>query len=177
MEFEQAKVLGGVGGILCLLSMVSGVIGIVGIILLMIAFKSMADYYGRESIFKNALLALILEIVAVGVLLAFVGVTSLALLRAPPRGFHPRAFHVSLPLISIIAGAALIFVFSVVSAVFFRRALDELGEVSGEGLFKTAGLLYLVGAVLTIVFVGMIVIWIAFLLIGIAFFTMKPRAT
>lgn len=73
MEFEQAKVLGGVGGILCLLSMVSGVIGIVGIILLMIAFKSMADYYGRESIFKNALLALILEIVAVGVLLAFVG--------------------------------------------------------------------------------------------------------
>jgi len=65
MEFEQAKVLGGVGGILCLLSMVSGVIGIVGIILLMIAFKSMADYYGRESIFKNALLALILEIVAV----------------------------------------------------------------------------------------------------------------
>lgn len=80
-------------------------------------------------------------------------------------------------MISIIAGAALIFVFSVVSAVFFRRALDELGEVSGEGLFKTAGLLYLVGAVLTIVFVGMIVIWIAFLLIGIAFFTMKPRAT
>ena len=71
----------------------------------------------------------------------------------------------------------MLLVFSVASAVFFRRVLDELGEVSGEGLFKTAGLLYLTGAVLTMVLVEAIVTWMAFLIIGIAFFTMKPRAT
>jgi uncharacterized membrane protein len=44
-------------------------------------------------------------------------------------------------------------VFAVVSAVFFRRSLNLTGDHLNVKMFRTAGLLVLIGAVLTIVIV------------------------
>jgi len=41
-------------------------------------------------------------------------------------------------------------------------------------MFSTAGLLLLIGAVLTIIVIGVIVVWIAMILLAVAFFSIKP---
>jgi uncharacterized membrane protein len=75
----------------------------------------------------------------------------------------------------IIALAAL-FVFMIISAIFFRKSLSLLSMKSGERIFETAGLLWLIGAVLTIILVGLILIWVAWILIAVGFFSIKTTA-
>jgi len=50
------------------------------------------------------------------------------------------------------------FALSLASSIFVKGALDELGEASGEDLFRAAGLIYVVGAALTIVLIGPVLI-------------------
>jgi uncharacterized membrane protein len=67
-------------------------------------------------------------------------------------------------------------VFSIIAAFFIRRSLGTLSAKSGVGLFSTAGLLLLIGAVLIIAFgLGLILIWISALLLAIAFFRIRPE--
>ena len=62
------------------------------------------------------------------------------------------------------------FVFYILEAIYIRRAFDSLANKSGVGLFKTGGMLLLIGAILTIVIVGLFLIFIAWILILVAFF-------
>ena len=63
----------------------------------------------------------------------------------------------------------------VVSAVFYMKAFNKLGEKSGVDNFKTTGLLYLLGVVLAIVGVGVLLMWIAWILALIGFRAIKPK--
>jgi uncharacterized membrane protein len=64
-------------------------------------------------------------------------------------------------------------VFAVVSAVFFRRALNLTGDHLNVKMFRTAGLLVLIGAVLTIVIVGAVISLVANILLAVAFFQIR----
>jgi uncharacterized membrane protein len=65
-------------------------------------------------------------------------------------------------------------VFFVVMALLVRKSLKLMAEKTGVKLFGTTGLILLVGAILTIVAVGLLLVWIALLLLAIAFFSIKP---
>jgi len=79
-------------------------------------------------------------------------------------------------LAGIFAVFIVLWVFSIISAFFVRRSLRTLSIKSGVGLFSTAGLLLLIGAVLIILFgIGLILIWISALLLAIAFFKIRPQ--
>jgi uncharacterized membrane protein len=78
---------------------------------------------------------------------------------------------------SIIVAFVIAFVFVIVSAIFYRKSFDLLATKSGVNMFGTAGLLLLIGAVLTIILVGFIVMWIAFILLAVGFFSIKPPTT
>ena len=69
------------------------------------------------------------------------------------------------------------FIFYLLMAINFRKALNALADRSGEHLFRTAGTLLYFGAILTIIFVGYLVIWIAWLIATIAFFQLKPSSS
>jgi uncharacterized membrane protein len=69
----------------------------------------------------------------------------------------------------------ILFVCFVVAAVLLRRSLKTLAARSRTHLFATADLLMLIGAVLTIVLVGLILLWVGFLLLAIAFFEIKTQ--
>ena len=64
-------------------------------------------------------------------------------------------------------------VFAVVSAVFFRRALNLTGDHLNVKMFRTAGLLVLIGAVLTIILVGAVISLVANILLAVAFFQIR----
>jgi uncharacterized membrane protein len=66
-------------------------------------------------------------------------------------------------------------VFVIIAVIFFRRSLNSLSAKTGVGLFGTAGILVLIGAVLTIVLIGLLLIWIAWILVAVAFFQIKTH--
>ena len=169
----------------------SGIISLIGIILVLIALKGLADYYAEAGIFNNALYAVITAIVggiatAAVALIALVGFfselgvnigniadwsTDFTSMDWTSLGFDVIGNFVA----SVLLALVVLFVFVVITAIFLRKSLGLLSNKTGVGLFGTTGLLILVGAVLTIIAIGLILIWIAVLILAIAFFQMKPQ--
>jgi uncharacterized membrane protein len=202
MTIETNKTLGGVGAILMFIGIIPyinyfGIIELIGVILVLVALYNLAGYYSERGIFNNALYGLIAGIVggviAVGTLILTV-LTSLTdfLYTVYPdwngdwsalSGLTPDTSNLSLDAIvpfltGLFVALLILWVFAIISFYFVRRSLISLSAKSGVGLFSTAGLLMLIGAVLIIAFgIGLILIWISALLLAIAFFTIKPQET
>lgn len=164
-----------------------GILGLIGFILLLIGLKGFADHYNEAGIFNNALYGFITAIV--GIVVAVGAFVATALAAIADLGISDwtntaewtAAFTEDLGAILGLIGAAIIavvvlFVFAILTAFLYRRSLGLLRSQSGIGLFGIAGLLLLIGAVLTIVVIGFLLIWIASLLVAIAFFQMKTTA-
>jgi len=202
MSIENSKILGGVGALLMFIGVLPylnyfGAIELVGLILVMIALYNLGSYYRESSIFNNALYGVIIGIVGVGVSIAAVFATVLTSLTnflyavfpdwngdwTALSGLTPNPSNISLEnVVPFIAGIFIVFiilwVFSILAAFFVRRSLGTLAIKSDVGLFSTAGLLMLIGAVMIIVFgIGLILIWVSILLIAIAFFRLRPQET
>jgi uncharacterized membrane protein len=78
-------------------------------------------------------------------------------------------------IVAAVVALLILWIFGIVTAFFVRRSLNQVSSKTSVGLFSTAGLLLLVGAILTIIIIGLLLIWIAALILTIAFFTMKPQ--
>jgi uncharacterized membrane protein len=201
MTLETSKTLGGVGALLMFIGVIPfvsyyGIIELIGVILVFIALYNLAGYYSERGIFNNALYGLISGIVGgviSGVVLVYAVLTNLTdfLYKLFPTwdgnwaslsGLTPDTSNISptdiLPFVGgILAALAILWIFAIISSFFVRRSMVSLSAKSSVGLFSTAGLLLLIGAVLIIAIgIGLILIWVSALLLAIAFFTMKPQA-
>jgi uncharacterized membrane protein len=179
MVLESDKTIGGIGAILIALGMIVPFLGLVGIIMVLIAMKGLADYYADDSLFRDALYAIIFGIIGIIVLGIFVvlfffttsvtSVTTTSLLPVgDPLGLSAIGF--------IILILVLVFVFFLLEAIFFKRAFDKLANQSGEGMFRTAGLLLLIGAILTIIVIGLVLIFLAWILAAVGYFSIRAKA-
>jgi len=153
----DAKILGGIGAILLLIPGIN----IVGYILILIAVKYVSDELGDKSIFDNMLYAVIAGIigVAAAAFIIFTGVV-----------FGVFTFAMS-AIAGVIVGLAVAWIALVVSSIFIRRSYDTMATKLNVGMFRTAGMLYFVGAILTIVLVGFVILLIAAILQIVAFFS------
>jgi len=196
MNVETSKNLGGVGAVLLVVGALAGfangfagALDLVGLILVMIAMKGFADHYRESGIFNNALYGVITAIFGVVTVAA---VAVVAILNVIAAGFdvtNPNSWtqqftdfnsfwnKFSSVIIGVIVALIVLFVFFVIAFIFFRKSLDTLATKSGVGMFRTAGLLMLIGAVLTILLVGLILIWIGFILLAVAFFSIRTEST
>lgn len=149
-DTRSAGTLGFVGSILMLIPYVS----IVGDILVLIALYRLSRAYGNNAIWSNALYALVTAIVS-GIILAFVlaGTAYLSLIYMGPGALSRLgmaiAFFVAFYIIILISG------------FFLRNAYNELGRSSGVGDFESAARWYWLGAILTIIIVGLILYIVA----------------
>jgi len=170
MEFEASRILSAVGAVLLAAgSFISG-LGIVGVILLLVGLKGLADAYRDESIFKNAIYALIFEVAANGAFLfIFFGAVFNALRRWVLGG---GGFLALLSGFGLALAAATILL--TVGAYFYRKSFIALSARSREHLFEVSGLLLLIGAILTIILIGRFVTLAAWMVAAVAFFTIKP---
>ncbi len=164
--------------ILFLVPSVGWVLSIVGAILVLIAIKYVADAISDPSIFNNMLIAVLVGLigVVVGVFVIFAAVlraVGLNFLRpslsGSPPNFAPGDF-VGL-IVGVVAGLVVVWILLLVSAYFVRKSYSQMSTKLGVGMFATAGLLYLIGAALTIILVGFIVIFVAQILNIVAFFS------
>jgi uncharacterized membrane protein len=150
------------------------IVGLIGMILLLIGMKGLADYYKEPNIYRNALMGVIFGIIGIiaATLLLFVTIIGgiFGGITAGP-GAAVLGGLVIFGLVLVVA-----FIFLVLAAMYFRRALSSLALKSGEHMFETAGLILFIGAVLTIILVGFLLMWVACLLMAIAFFSMKTSS-
>jgi uncharacterized membrane protein len=202
MSIETSKTLGGIGAILMFIGVIPvaniyGVIELVGLILVMVALYNMGNYYTEKGIFNNALYGLIAAIVGGVAAAGAIFITVLTSLETflyeifpnwngdwtALSGLTPDPSNIDLGAIGSLLGGLLatlliLWVFAIIATFFVRRSLISLSAKSSVGLFSTAGLLMLIGAVLIIALgVGLLLIWISTLILAIAFFTMKPKET
>ena len=198
MTFESSKNLSAVGALLIVIGSLSGVVpyvgflSLLGLILLLIGLKGLANFYNEQGIFNNVLYSIITcivgAVVAVGavVISAVSALTDLGIditnvndwdtlgtdLGAIFTDFSD--FGAMWNLISaLVVGVIILFVTIIISMYFYRKSMDQLSTKSGIGLFGTAGLLMLIGAVIPVI--GLLLIWIGDILATVAFFQMKKE--
>jgi len=152
-----------------------GIIGLVGIILFLVAMHSLSQYYNEPDIFKNALYGFLVTLIG-GVALTVVAFalifTAIASSIVNSTSGFSRAWFFMFFFGVFVAA----FVIEIVSAVLYMRAFNKLGGKSGVQRFNTAGTLYLIGTVLTIMLVGSLILWIAWIFASMGFNSLKPKA-
>ena len=159
--------MAGIGSILLVFSIIpfgGWVIGIIGVILLLMGIRGLANYYQDNEIYQNSLTGVVYYIVAL--ISAAVAIAALAIGAASVIGL-------GIGFIVFILGLIGAFIFYVLAATRLRTALSALGQKSGEHMFETAGLLLFIGAILTIVLIGLLLILIAWIFATLAFFSIK----
>jgi uncharacterized membrane protein len=179
---SQAKTLGGIGGILALLFWLPAHVGIVflivGLVLMLFAVKNIADTVGDQAIFSNmtysVVLAIIGPIIATVVLLAAAASLFSAFSSFTPGTMTiPSGFWAALGFV-ILAGVIL-WVCILISTVFVKRSYDSIALKLRVDLFRTTGLLFLIGAATLIVLVGFVILFIAAILQIVAFFSIPEQ--
>ncbi len=155
------------------------VVAIIGFILILIAVKYVSDVLTDRTIFNNMIIAVILAIVGfvaffvavVGAIYSFVGLGGFSSFMP---GTVPSAGFIAL-ITSVIIGWVIAWVFFLVGSIFLKRSYDSVAMKLNVGMFHTTGLLYLIGAALTIIFVGLIIVFIAEILQIVAFFSIPEQ--
>jgi uncharacterized membrane protein len=116
---------------------------------------------------KNSVTGVIYYVIAVIAVAVAIGALVFGFATILLLGFGILAF---------IGGLVVAFIFYILAAQRLKKTFDTLAEKSGEQSFRTAGTLLWWGAILTIVFVGLILIFIAWIFATMAFFSMKLQS-
>jgi uncharacterized membrane protein len=180
-SLNQAKTLGGVGSILVLLGAIPNVgfiLAIVGFILILVAVKNVSETVNEPAIFNDMIIAVLLAIVGlvvfgVIVVAAIFSFFNFSQFGTVTPGMVPPGVLGAIGL--LIVGLVVVWVFYLVSAIFIRKSYDRIGLRLNVNMFQTTGLLYLIGAALTIVLVGLLIILIAEILQIVAFFSIPDQ--
>ncbi len=196
MTLETSKNLGGIGAILMLIGVIPvlsflWVVAFAGLVLVMIALKGFADYYHESGIFNNALYGVVAAIVGGVVavvliltsLVGFLGAIGISVqswtswtTTVPNINYQNIDLNAIMPYVLVILASLLVlFIGVVIMAIFVRKSLGLMSSKTGKGLFGTTGLIMLIGAVLTIIGIGVLLIWIALIPLAAAFFSIQPQ--
>jgi uncharacterized membrane protein len=180
VNFEYAKTLAGEGSVLLLLSLVpyvGWVLGIVGVVLLLKGMKELSYYYQDEKIYRESLTGVKFYIIAI--IAAAVAITSMVIGAASATALFTGDFvftaGFAVGLIAFLAGLVTAFVFYVLASTHLKTTFNTLAEKTGETSFNTAGTLFWIGSLLTIIGVGLVLIFIAWIFVIVGFFSMKSK--
>jgi len=201
MILDSSKNLGGIGAILIIIGALAFFVQplftlgfcFLGAILMLFALRGLADYYKEKGIFNNGLYGFIALIG--GSIVTYAGFFYLVFYTSDVTNLVSKLYpgfngdwstlpnltaNTNLnpaeivPFISpILAVLVVAWIFIIITTFFTWRSIKNLSSKSQVGLFSTAGLLLLVGAIIPLL--GLVLMWIALLLAAIAFFQIKPQ--
>jgi uncharacterized membrane protein len=183
MSLESNRTLGGVGALLIAIGSFFPFLSLVGIILVLVAMRGLADYYKDESMYTDALYGFIFGLIgAIAAIALFVAyffslITTSTIAPGPSPVAVPGMIGPIGAIGVLILILVVVFIFFLIQAVFYRRAFELLSDKSGEKMFRTAGLLLLIGAILTIVLIGFVLLFVGWIIAAVGFFSMKIPTT
>ena len=153
------------------------VFSVIGQILFFLAMYRLSHYYAEPTIFNKALYGFLVTIVG-GIMSAIIEVTYLSTITgrltsaATTASITPifSQFFLGFAAIMVVS-----LIFGIISSILYRQAFNKLGEKSGVENFKTVGLLYVIGVILTVFLVGAILIWVAWIIAAEAYRKLTPK--
>ncbi|MGC9014068.1 MAG: DUF996 domain-containing protein [Thermoproteota archaeon] len=183
-DLKDARVYGGIGAILSTFGIFIPYAGllflIVGLVLEILAVDKVSRLLNDKEIFKNYLISTIVEIVGVAsatifgiILLVFLVVEAIP--AAPTHNMPRYGFWTFIGALFIVL--LILCITSIISAIFLKKSFDPIGSKLNVPLFSTTALLYLIGAVLTIIIVGLLVMFVASILKVVAYFSIPETVT
>lgn len=135
------------------------------------ATKEISESVQDRTIFDDALLGAITAVIGAVV---FAGLVFSGSFFGGP--FGPFALGAAI-FIPFLVALGVFWVFTIISAIFLKRSYEKISQRLSVSTFATAGLLYLIGAALTIVFVGFLILLIALIFQVVAYFSIGDRPT
>src|SRR5919108_1240707 len=168
-SLSNAKVLGGVGGILSIFPFAS----VAGWILIAIAMKELGDHTQDSKIRDDGLMGAITALTSSIILAVAIATGALSAIVAVSLGITTN-----LTTDAFLADFAIYVafcVFAIISGIFLKRAYDATARQLKTGPFATAGLLYLIGGITSIILVGFLIFFIAFIFMIVAYFSIQDR--
>jgi uncharacterized membrane protein len=180
----QAKILGGIGALLTLLFIIPNigfVLSIVGLVLVFLAVKYIADETKDHSIFQNYLMNFIFYIIAIGAIIGIMilsfGVSGgMSWITAIQPGditdFNSFWASFSTMFIGCILAFLIAWIMLLIGALYLKKSYDRIAEHTKVDLFKTTGLVNLIGAATLIIFIGAFIIVIAKILEIVSYFSL-----
>jgi uncharacterized membrane protein len=192
-KLSNAKVMGGIGALLALvfpfIPYVGPVLSIAGTVLILIAVKYIADLTKDNTIFNNYLMSFIISIIAlvagiVVMAMTFIGAGGFSffenLQSANITNFTSFLEYFQAYFIGCITALIIGWIIMIIAMIYLRRSYNSIAEYTKVDLFRTTGLIYFIGAITLVVFVGIIILFIANILEIVSFFTLPdqlPSAT
>jgi len=170
-----SKLLGGIGATLCVLSIIphlGTIAGIAGIITVLISLNMFSKIFNDPQIFKNALISVIISIIAVVLIFFTIGLGFFSMIIK--SGSYPYINYLNIGK-KLLFFLILTYILFVISGYYIKNAFYLLAYYTKISLFKTAGLLYFISSFLLILVIGGVGIIIAWILIAVAFFTMPSE--
>ncbi|WP_298279412.1 DUF996 domain-containing protein [Ferroplasma sp.] len=178
-ELESAKTYGIIGIILQFIGVAADVflhglgfiISIVGLILLLLAIKSISDYYGNSKPFRYILYSIISSIVFGVISALFIILFLVPVILGISASSNPgSAAPALLSNIGLIFTVILLVILAVLIPIIFEYlAYNEISELTGIGDFHTAALLLLIGIILTVIVVGVLLLIVGIIMLIIGF--------
>jgi len=170
-DLGSAKTLGGVGAILMLVGVFVPFLSIVGLILVFLGVKNISEAVNNPKIKSDFVMSVVLGIIAVILVfaapfIAFGGFGIASMNYTDPIGALGSALALCL-ILWIIA-----VVFYILSAVYLKKSFDGCAIGTRVDMFKTAGIVYLIGAILMIILIGAFIMLISYILMIVAFFSL-----
>ena len=186
-KLGQAKVLGGIGALLSLLVFVPTIgfiIGLVGLVLVFVAVKYIAEETKDHAIFHNYLMNFIFDIIAIGavigiMIMTFGVVGGMSWVNTIQQqnitdfsSFWANfgAFFIGCVLALVVAWIMLL-----IGALYLRKSYNSIADHTKVDLFKTTGLVNLIGAATLIIVIGAFIIIIARILEIVSFFSLPEN--
>ncbi|MBO3802008.1 MAG: DUF996 domain-containing protein [Thermoproteota archaeon] len=183
-DLRDAKTYGEIGSILSVFGIFIPYAGllllIAGLVLEILAVDKISHLLNTKEIFKNYLISIVVEVVGIVSTLIF-GVASLVLIFAsalPVSSMNSiLRFRFGSLLVFLFAILLVLWVTFVISAMFLKKSFDLMASKLNVPLFSTSALLYLIGAVLTILVVGFFIVFIASILKIVAYSNIPETLT
>jgi uncharacterized membrane protein len=175
-HLAKARREGAVGSILLILSNIpylGAILGAIGFILILMAGKHISENLGNRSIFKHMCVAAILGILGAITGAGWLYPSLIAYMLTSTCLGGDASLNIILPV--LLPALIITWILTTASAVFLRKSLNAVASGLGLRKFKTAALLYFIGAILILfTTLSFFVAFIAKIALAIAF-TLMPR--
>ena len=186
-KIGQAKILGGIGALLSLLTVVPSIgfiIGLVGLILVFIAVKYIAEETKDHTIFQNYLMNFIFDIIAIGAVIGIMimafgisgGMSWVNAMQGKDFTDFSTFWDTFGPMVVGCALALLVaWIMLLIGALYLRKSYNSIADHTKVDLFKTTGLVNLIGAATIIIVIGIFIILIARILEIVSYFSLPEN--
>ncbi len=175
---RQTKQMGGWGLVVALAGSVLGIVipifwivFLTGWVIAILAYMRASDEYSEPAIKNNVITALILMIVYWVVMFLSGGAMIAGVMTAMVGEGHMGMTMGGIGLLGLIVA----WILGVVASWFWYKANRMMTQKSGVNLFKIGGLLFFIGEILTVIFVGSLLILAGLIVLIVAWFSVQEE--